>query len=148
MRSIAQPPVLARLLERIESLQPDSPRRWGTLTAHEMLCHLGDSFELVMDPARGSRRGARFIKYLALYTPVPWPKGVPTLRSVDPRVDGTKPTNFELDRKRAIDGLRAVAEAGDGQFARTHAIFGAMNARDWHRWAFRHTHHHLRQFGL
>jgi hypothetical protein len=29
-----------------------------------------------------------------------------------------------------------------------HAVFGAMTATDWYRWAYRHTDHHLRQFGV
>jgi hypothetical protein len=29
-----------------------------------------------------------------------------------------------------------------------HGRFGTMTTRDWHRWAYRHTDHHLRQFGL
>jgi hypothetical protein len=30
----------------------------------------------------------------------------------------------------------------------SHGAFGPMTPADWHRWAYRHTDHHLRQFGL
>jgi Protein of unknown function (DUF1569) len=29
-----------------------------------------------------------------------------------------------------------------------HPVFGAMTARDWNRVLYRHTDHHLRQFGV
>ena len=29
-----------------------------------------------------------------------------------------------------------------------HGFFGIMSLADWHRWAYKHTDHHLRQFGL
>jgi hypothetical protein len=34
--------------DRLGRLRSDTPRRWGTLTAHEMLCHLGDAAEMVL----------------------------------------------------------------------------------------------------
>ena len=45
LRTVADPAVLRSLKERLDKLSPDSQRRWGTLTPHEMLCHLsGMSF--------------------------------------------------------------------------------------------------------
>jgi hypothetical protein len=48
MRTAADPEVLTSLTLRLNRLQPDTPRRWGTLTPHEMLCHLGDAAEFVL----------------------------------------------------------------------------------------------------
>lgn len=42
--------------------------------------------------------------------------------------------------------MRPTAPAGD--FPAAHFLFGTMTARDWYYWAWRHTDHHLRQFGL
>ena len=33
---------------RLGKVQTDSVRMWGTMTPHEMLCHLGDSFSAVL----------------------------------------------------------------------------------------------------
>lgn len=153
MTTLADPQVLARLRERLGRLTPESPRRWGTLTPAEMLCHLGDAGDSVLGRrippgAQPSGRRRPLLKWLALYTPMPWPKGVPTRPGVNPREAGTRPGDFERDRVRVVEGLDALAAAPVEQLAPAHFLFGPMSRKDWHRWAFRHVDHHLRQFGL
>jgi hypothetical protein len=48
MKTVADPAVLQSLVARLRRVRLDSPRRWGILTAHEMLCHLGDSTAMVL----------------------------------------------------------------------------------------------------
>lgn len=157
MRSIADSESLEELVERLGALRPETPRKWGTMTAGEMLCHLGDATASVL--ARGAeeaRTGGTppasdrlILKWIALRSSLPWPRGkLKTPRHVDPQADGTRPGDFEVDRQRAIDGLRACATASADSWAATHGAFGRMTIADWHRWAYRHTDHHLRQFGL
>jgi Protein of unknown function (DUF1569) len=153
MKTIAAPGVAAALATRLAALRPDTPRRWGTLTAGEMLCHLADSGASVLGqrprsgpPALAASR--RFVKWASLYTALPWPKDVKTRASVDPRLGGTRPGDFEEDRRRVIAGLAELSAAPAAAFAAAHLYFGAMSRRDWQRWAYRHVDHHLRQFGV
>ncbi len=149
MTSIADSVVLQGLVERLGAVRPDSPRQWGTLTAAEMLCHLGDATASVMSRAGSAPGPSRpIMKWIALRSPLSWPKGLKTPERVDPKAGGTKPSDFEADRRRAIDGLRTFAAAPAESLAPGHGAFGRMTLRDWHRWAYRHTDHHLRQFGL
>jgi len=149
MKTVAEPAVLAQLIHRLTALTPASARRWGTLSAHEMLCHLGDAAASVLGRPGGPPAPKRRLrKWLALYTSLPWPHGLRTPRSVDPRLDGSRPGEFEADRARAIQGLQALASAAPDALPRGHGRFGHMVPRDWHRWAYRHIDHHLRQFGL
>lgn len=148
MSSIADPRVLARLVARLEGLRPDTPRRWGTLTPGEMLCHLGDGATSVLTLGAPEAPDRPLRRWLGLYTALPWPKGAPTAAHVDPRAGGTRPGDFERDRRRVIDELRKLTLAPESAFKRSHAVFGRMRARDWKRWAARHADHHLRQFGL
>ena len=156
MKSTSNPAVLHELVERLYALEPDSPRKWGTLTPGEMLCHLGDATSSVLkrgatesaDPTPAAARNHPALKWIALRSPLPWPQGLKTPAAVDPRVGGTKPGDFEADRTRAIAGLRNFAAAPASALARSHGAFGRMSITDWHRWAYRHTDHHLRQFGL
>src|SRR5262245_51883887 len=48
MKTVADPNVLQSLKRRLGLLRADTPRRWGTLTPHEMLCHLGDATAMVL----------------------------------------------------------------------------------------------------
>jgi hypothetical protein len=150
MKSITDPRVAEELVGRLEALRPDSPRHWGTLTPAEMLCHLGDAAEGVLTRrAPTAQRGNRILRWFALWSGLPWPKGkLQTHARVDPRREGTKPGDFEQDRARVILGVRNLAAAGDGDLAPTHMNFGPMRPADWHRWAWLHIDHHLRQFGL
>ncbi len=149
MPTVADPIVLTELERRLSALLPTTERRWGTMTPGEMLCHLADASTSVLGrpggPAGTSRPVAR---WLALYSPLPWPHGLKTPRSVDPHLDGTRPGEFEADRARAIAGLRAIAAAAPEAFPAAHGRFGAMRPKDWRHWAYRHTDHHLRQFGV
>ena len=121
MKTVADPEVLRSLKERLAALRPDTPRRWGTLTPHELLCHLADATEMV-----------------TCARPSPMH---------DPRAEGTRPSQFEKDRARLLEAMDALA-AADGSLEPSHGLFGDMSARDWQRWSYRHTDYHLRQFGL
>ena len=152
MKTVAAPDVLGALVARLDAVSPESTRRWGSLTSHEMLCHLGDATATAL--GRRPRKGAapaghrRLLKWIGLWLPIWWPHGWSANPAHDPKAEGTKPTRFEADRARAIEGLRAVASATEAELTPAYGLFGRMSPEDWRRWAYRHTDHHLRQFGL
>jgi hypothetical protein len=152
MRTVADPAVLRSLIERLHALRPDSGRRWGTLTPHEMLCHLGDANSMVLRTRPRTRpvpdRRRPVIKCLVLWSPIRWPHGWPTNPMQDPRAGGTQPSVFAADLARVIGGLEGIAAARAGALEPLHGTFGDMSLSDWQRWAYKHTDHHLRQFGL
>jgi hypothetical protein len=152
MKTVADPGVLTSLVERLRHLQPERHRRWGTLTAHEMLCHLGDACAMVLRTRPRERplpRRVRFVrKLIGLWTPLRWPRGIATNPAHDPRAGGTKPDAFDRDLDRVLTGLQGIATAGPGTLEPAHGVFGVMSTADWQRWAYKHTDHHLRQFGL
>jgi Protein of unknown function (DUF1569) len=138
------------LIERLGRLTPQNERQWGTLTPHEMLCHLSDSFLAVLGDRPASQAdtwfGRSVVKWVALHTSMPWPQGVPTRPEVNPKIGGTQPTEFEHDRREVIQLLRRFVEPRT-QF-HTHPGFGRMTRHEWLLWGYGHLDHHLRQFGL
>ena len=151
MKTVGHPVVLRSLIARIDRLRSDSARRWGSLTPHEMLCHLGDASEMVLltRPRTDSvpHRRRPIVKLLALWSPLRWPHGWATNPMHDPRTLGTRPSEFAKDLARAVAGLDELA-TGTGLLEPAHGVFGVMSREDWQRWAYKHTDHHLRQFGL
>jgi hypothetical protein len=151
VKTVADVAVLRSLSERLAAITPESRRRWGTLTPHEMLCHLGDAGEMVLRIRPRERpvplRRRRLVKWLGLWSPVRWPHGWQTNPAHDPRVAGTRPTEFAADLRRAVAALEGIAAARPGAVEPVHGVFGTMSVRDWQRWAYKHTDHHLRQFG-
>ena len=87
-------------------------------------------------------------KGIALYTPVPWPKGVPTMPGADQAKAGTPPDDFERDRIRLTELIDEFANTPAGPARPPHPLFKKMSDRDWGRWGYRHTDHHLRQFSV
>src|SRR5436853_532194 len=76
MKTLAHPGDTSELLSRLQHVTPTSTRRWGRMTAHQMLCHLCDSFRAVVGDRKVTSpgmRGGGFIKYIALFAPMQWP---------------------------------------------------------------------------
>jgi len=114
-----------------------------------MVVHLGDGAEaaLARRPfSAPSRRASRVLKWIALRLPLPWPHGIRA--GADPATRAVSANAFTADRDRAVQTLGELAAAPASALAARHPIFGAMSRADWQRWAFLHTDHHLRQFGL
>ena len=151
MKTLADPRDKAEILHRLSQLQPDSRRRWGGMSAHQAVCHLADSFRAVtgqrhVSPATGPLQRT-VVKWMALHVPVAWPKGISTRPEVDQLLHGTRPLDFAAD----LADLRELVEritTPAGVTWTVHPIFGRLSAAEWHRWAYLHMDHHLRQFGV
>jgi hypothetical protein len=101
MRTLARSGDRAALLRRLQTIQPDSVRRWGRMSAHEMVCHLSDGFRMATGGKAVSDATSSFhrtvVKWIALYAPVPWPSGIMTRPEIEQGVGGTCPGDFAAD---------------------------------------------------
>jgi hypothetical protein len=138
------------VLRRLTALKADQVRLWGTMTCHQMICRLSDSFLLPLgEKTTGTKsvpmpRG--LYKWGALYLPMKWPHGVSTMPEMEQGVGGTPPVEFARDRVKLVEVTKRFCGARvDGV---VHPIFGKMNEMDWMRWGYLHADHHLRQFGV
>lgn len=151
MMHLGDPAVRQRVLQRIAAVSPLSMRRWGSMTPHQMVCHLGDSFRVALGEKHASSAGnvlqRSLVKWLALYLPVTWPHGVPTRPEVDQRIGGTLPSDFLRDRSELIELIERFSDPKRRSNWNSHPIFGKMRDREWLRWGYLHADHHLRQFG-
>ena len=152
MKSLLNPRDEAEVGERLSRLRPESPRRWGRMSAHQMVCHLCDSFRAAMgekgaSPASGLVQRTVF-KWTALYFPYSWPQGVKTRPEMDQEAGGTRPVQFEHDLAELRGLLHRFAQPPRDFVRPPHPIFGEMSERQWRRWGYLHLDHHLRQFGL
>jgi hypothetical protein len=152
MKSIDQPACKRELLDRLARLRPDSTRRWGKMNVSQMICHLSDSFRGVTGEKPVSFAQGypvrKLIKWVALHVLVRWPHGLPTRPELDALIGGTPPAQFEADRedlRKLLD--RFTMQPRPFRF-RPHPMFLEMSDRDWMRWAYLHTDHHFRQFGV
>jgi len=149
-RSLKNNANIDEIIGRLSVLEHTSPRQWGTMTPHQMVCHLSDSFLAVLGERPASSKetwlSRTLVKWIALHTSLPWPHGVPTRPEVDQKIGGTKPVEFDADREKVISLIRRFVRA-DTTYGR-HPGFGAMSRDEWMLWGYGHVDHHLRQFGL
>lgn len=139
------------LIERLQRIRPDTSARWGKMNAHQMVCHLNDSFSLAMGLKTASEEvtflNRTLVRWFALHVPLTWPKGVPTRPEMDQLLGGTPPAEFARDTAALAAAIQRFAkQPRDFQFAR-HPIFGNLTEWEWLRWGYLHADHHFRQFG-
>jgi uncharacterized protein DUF1569 len=153
LKTLARERDKVELLDRLKTLRPDSTRRWGQMSAHQMVCHLIDAFHMGIGEKDVSHVAGllqrTMVKWIALYAPVPWPTAIIRTRpEIDQLVAGTRPIDFADDVARLESVMqRVTARARTVQWQSRHPIFGSMSDADWLRWGYLHVDHHLRQFG-
>jgi hypothetical protein len=151
VKTLARERDKADILGRLARVRPQSVRRWGRMSAHQMVCHLADAFRMAVgekrvSPATGPLRRT-IVKWVALYLPLPWPAGIPTSPEIDQEGAGTRPFDFGADVAQ-VEALLELVTSPTGTLGRQpHPTFGAMSGAAWLRWGYLHTDHHLRQFG-
>jgi hypothetical protein len=151
MRSLRDSAHKQELLARLQKVTPDSQRRWGRMTPHQMICHLNDSFKAAMGEKSVSAADNFFtrtvVKWVAFRVPLKWPKGYKTRPEMDQQVGGTEPIEFQrdvLELEHLIERFVRPERDFDWQ---AHPVFGKMSEWEWLRWGYLHVDHHLRQFG-
>lgn len=151
MNTLANPDDKKLLLERVAKLRTDSPRAWGKMSPHQMVCHLCDSSRLALGEKQAHSVSNLFkrtvMKWVALALPAPWPRGIKTMPEFDQNIGGTPPAEFEKDRSILISLTERLAKQPASVAAAVHPFFAKMAVEEWMRWAWLHMDHHLRQFG-
>ena len=115
-----------------------------------MVCHLADGFRVSLGEIPSTVKPSPFsfppVRWLVIHV-MPWPKGkIPTT----PEFQSTKPGTWASDVQAwqaSYDRFLAHARKPGATWPR-HAGFGHMPSAEWARLFWRHTDHHLRQFGV
>lgn len=134
------------LAQRLDRLTATTRPRWGRMDAGRMVCHLLEAFRMPSGELRIRRRFVPLrgvVRWLMLYQ-LPFPKGAPTAREMLIRPAST----FDDDRAALGAAIRAATEPAATAPRGDHPLFGEMSVRDWGVLMYKHTDHHLRQFGL
>jgi hypothetical protein len=139
------------IISRINQLMPESQAAWGKMNVNQMLCHCADGLKMATgELAVADKSNFMFrtlLKPLIIYV-LPMPKGAPTADELNQMVAGTKPCDFESDRKTLIECLENMCSLPENHLWANHAAFGKMNRKQWGLLAHKHIDHHLRQFGV
>lgn len=147
MRSILNERDRAEISDRLRSLSASSTRRWGSMDVVAMLQHLRLSSSMTLGDlpvvSKSKRAFQLFpLKHLILYV-LPFPKGAPTADELKPSVS----TSFEDERAAVLDLLEQIGKGPQDGPGPSHPLFGPLTWREWGVATYKHTNHHLKQFG-
>src|SRR5579864_5533652 len=110
MRTLLNDRDQKEVLDRLSKVRPDSQRRWGSMSAHQMICHLSDSFRVALGEKHVSSSSTllkpTIYKWAALWVPLTWPHGIKTRPEVDQQEGGTRPFEFSSD----VENVRILFE--------------------------------------
>ena len=138
------------LISRLFQLMPDAQRRWGTMSAGQMLVHCADQLRV----SRGEKRVTSlrvpgllrpllkwyFVTRLKQFKP-----NMKTMYELDAKGGLTPPVSFATDHATLI---RLLSPASYSPSGINHPLFGHLSAQEFGEITWKHLDHHLRQFGV
>jgi hypothetical protein len=146
MKTLWDPAARRELVARLERLTPADRAAWGQMTATQMLAHVVDTFRMGLGelPTRGKNTPFRHapLKQLIVYL-LPFPKSAPTA----PELLARAPGEWDAERRACVSYIERFASEPRDRDWPEHPAFGTLSARAWGVLGYKHTDHHLRQFG-
>jgi len=138
------------LISRLFTLMPDAQRRWGTMTAGQMLVHCADQLRV----SRGEKPVASLrvpgllkplLKWYFVTRLKQFKRNMKTMPELDAKSGMTPPVSFATDHATLI---RLLAPASYSPSGINHPLFGHLSAQEFGEITWKHLDHHLRQFGV
>lgn len=149
MYNVFDPAVTNDLISRIEKLQPATPALWGKMNVAQMLSHAQVGIAMALGDVTIKRT---LIGYLVgsfakkqMVGPKPFSQNLPT----HPLFIRKETYDFDTEKGKLILLLQRLTAAGPESLVQEpHPFFGKMSRDEWSILIWKHTDHHLRQFGV
>jgi hypothetical protein len=151
MKNLFDAIVANQVRTRLGKLEPNSERRWGTMTPAQMLAHCSVSLQWAVGevvPEKAAlpvRLMGRLVKPMVFRNDDPLRKNSPTAKSLV--VSDERDLGKERER---LSGLmdKFIAGGPAGCTRNPHSFFGKLTPEEWAVLMYKHLDHHLRQFGV
>ncbi|MCF6212889.1 MAG: DUF1569 domain-containing protein [Flavobacteriaceae bacterium] len=139
--------VFNAMLARISNFEETAERQWGTLTHAQMLAHCTKVLEISQkDYKRQFLIGKLFGKYFLKSVMRNDDKIKKNIKS-SKKLFVTNPQSFKEEKTILIALFQQFYDKGAAFYeGRLHPIFGVLTSAQWGTLAYKHLHHHLRQF--
>ena len=135
------------ILRRIGAVTSASVPRWGRMNAQAMLIHLRRSALMALGELPVACKSKRVfqifpVKHLILHV-APFPKSAPTA----PELLVSEPGTVDATRSELVSLLERIGSGPREGNGPVHPLFGRLTFQEWGVATYKHTDHHLRQFG-
>jgi hypothetical protein len=148
MKSILNETDKAELIERINKLTEDKIPDWGKMNVSQMLTHCTVSVKIALGEITPElkeeyMRIGRLVKDKVFETEV-FSKDLPTSKEFLVSEDG----KFEICRDTFIDYINKFSDTcSDSNKQESHPFLGELTMKEWGALIWKHSNHHLVQFG-
>jgi hypothetical protein len=151
VKNIFEKSVAQDVVDRINSLNPQSKPLWGKMNVSQMLAHCNVTYEMVYEPEKHKKPNA-FLKFI-LKTFV---KKVVTNEVAYKQNNKTAPQfiitdsrDFEKEKSRLVEYINRTQQLGESHFDEKEShSFGVLHKSEWNNMFYKHLDHHLKQFGV
>jgi hypothetical protein len=149
MKSILNENEKKEIIERINKLTSDTQPVWGTMSVSQMLAHCTVSVKL----AAGEVKAENNENYLKLgrlikdrvFDSEMFTKNLPT--SNEFLVSDNK--EFEKNKNTLLEYIGMYSKSDmNGSTTKAHPFLGDLTVKEWGMLIWKHTNHHLTQFGV
>jgi hypothetical protein len=150
MKTIFDKSAKDKLINRIKTVSQQNTARWGKMNVYQMLkhCIIWDEWMLGLNkPAYNQEFLGKIFGKMALRKMIkdeaPLDKNIPTSKQFKPK---EQTGNIEAEKEKWISLLNQYENYNNPKFI--HDFFGKMTKEQVGYLVYKHTDHHLRQFGV
>ncbi len=142
-----------KTISRLNNLTASSERKWGKMTAAQMLAHCNVAYDLIYDADKHEHEKPKGLKKFILKLLV---KGIVVGEKPYSKNGRTAPQflvisekDFENEKSRMTDYLNKTLELGSSHFEGKESFaFGPLTTTEWNNMFSKHIDHHFKQFGV
>ena len=136
------------VIQRLDRLSPNSSRRWGKMSAAQMLAHCSRALEAGTGdlPLKQALLGKIFAPFVrsSFLGEKPFGKNSPT----DPAFVVSDERDFAREKEHLSRVIARFCQKGPAEAGKqTHSFLGRISGEEWGRVMYKHLDHHFRQFG-
>ena len=135
---------------RINQLTIKSKPQWGKMSVAQMFAHCNVAYEMTLEDKHSKPGKIKGFLVKMLIKPLvcsekPYKKNGRT----HPAFLIVNDCEFEIEKKRLINYIKAVQELGENHFENKEShSFGPLTKAEWNNMFSKHLNHHLTQFGV
>ncbi len=135
------------LLKRLDKIDTNSERKWGSMTTAQMLHHLnlaiGSGIGYYDLPDNSNLLSRTVNQFMVLNMLKRFPIGTKT--AIPLKVENNE-FDFEKEKKQLREILSKAFQTKTNKDWRKHTYFGKMSKKDWGKLIMIHCNHHFQQF--
>jgi len=141
---------LDTVINRINTLSPDTQALWGKMSVDQMLAHVNVAYNMAYDESLPKAKGIKlFFLKLLIKNQVVGDKPYPKNGRTAPEFIITDQRDFDAEKSKLIAYLNQTHQHGKAYFEGKESVsLGSLSASEWNNMFSKHLDHHLRQFGV